>query len=193
MKENIEETKNADLSPSMVARFLAPKKTWFVQRLGDKKVFAMEEIEAWKTLTNRSNWARHDFKIVGVSDGKTYAKIINESKEKSKHILAEIEAIEQEANKYRKTEERFVFDELLEPADPKVVKVKKIISEYDGKLEKKNVEYFALTKNVIQTAFDAEFAKAKKNPKEFPSNHDIMTPGAKQSERTKILRNMGQI
>lgn len=192
-ENEIEQTKNSDLSPAMVAKFTMPKKTWFVERTGDKKIFAMEEVEAWKTLTNQSTWVRHDFRIIGVSDGKTYAKVVAESQGKAKVILGEIRAIEAEANKYRKTEERFVFEDLLEITDPKVVKVKQIISQYDKKLETKNAEYFALTKGVAKTAFEAELAKAKKNKnKEFPTNQDIFTPGAKPNERNRILRQMGQ-
>lgn len=192
-KNEVEETKMADLSPNMIAKFTAPKETWFIERYGDKKIFAMEETEAWKTLTNKSNWVRHDFSIVGVSDGKTYAKVVSEAKGKAQKIYAEIEEIEKEANKYRKTEERFVFEDLLEPTDEKVKKVRKIINDYDKKLEKKNAEYFALTKNIAKTAFEAELAKAKKNRnKRFPSNQDIFTPGAKPMERSKILRQMGQ-
>ncbi len=192
-KDEIEETKQADLSPAMIAKFTMPKKTWFIERTGDKKIFAMEEMEAWKTLTNKSTWARHDFRIVGVSDGKTYAKIVQESQGKARILQNEIREIEAEANKYRKTEEKFVFEDLLELTDPKVIKVKAIIAKYDKQLEKKNTEYFALTKNVANTAFEAELAKAKKaRVKEFPSNQDVFTPGAQANERRKILREMGQ-
>lgn len=191
-KNEVEETKNSDLSPAMIANFTKPKKTWFIERYGDGKIFAMEENEAWRTLTNKSNWARHDFRIIGVSDGTTYAKVINESKQKSQVILKEIQDIEKEANKYRKTEEKFVFEDLLEITDPKVKKVRDIINKYDKELEKKNAEYFALTRGVAQTAFEAELAKAKRSKnKEFPSNQDIHTPGAQANERRRILREMG--
>lgn len=191
--ENIDEIKNKDLSPAMVAKFTKPKKTWFIERIGDGKIMAMEEMEAWKTLTNKSNWVRHDFKIIGVSDGETYARVVREAKGKSQAILSEIQAIEVEANKYRKTEERFIFEELLDLKDEKVIKVKKIIADFDRQLEKLNNDYFALTRNVAQTAFEAELAVARTNKKVFPSNQDIHTPNSTEMERNKILREMGQL
>lgn len=191
MDEKTEELKNKDLSPVMMAQMNKPHKTWFIERTGDKFIFACEEEEAWKTLTNRSNWTRHDFKILGVSDGTTYAKIINESKGKSREIYTQIQEIEQEANKYRKTEEKFVFEDLLELTDPKVIKVKGIVNEYDIKLAKMNEDYFAMTKNVAKTAFEAEKKVAiDGGNRQFPNNHDIITPGASPSERAKIIKQM---
>lgn len=191
MDEKIEEVKNTDLSPALVAKMTQPHKTWFIERTGDHFIFACEEEEAWKTLTNRSSWARHDFKILGVSDGTTYAKIINESKEKAREIHNRILEVEKEVNKYRKTEEKFVFEDLLDITDAKVVKVKSIIAEYDLKLDKMNEEYNSMTKNVAKTAFDAELQEAiGSGNKQFPSNQDIMTPGATGQERNKIISKM---
>ena len=191
MDEKIEEVKNSDLSPAMVEKMTRPKKTWFIERTGDHFIFACEEEEAWKTLTNRSTWARHDFKIIGVSDGTTYAKIINESKGKAREIQLKISEVEKEVNKYRKTEEKFVFEDLLDITDPKVIKVREIISGYDDKLEKMNEEYSSLTKNVAKTAFEAELKVAIDGGiRQFPSNHDIITPGASDQERAKIIKQM---
>lgn len=183
--------KNRDLSPAMVEKMTKPKKTWFIQRTGDGFIFACEEEEAWKTLTNRSTWARHDFKILGVSDGTTYAKFINESKGKAREIHSKIVEVEAEVNKYRKTEEKFVFEDLLDLTDPKVLKVRSIIAEYDGRLEIMNKEYSDMTKNVAESAFKAELQAAiDGGSKQFPGNHDILTPGASEQERSKILNKM---
>ena len=183
--------KNRDLSPAMVEKMTKPKKTWFIQRTGDGFIFACEEEEAWKTLTNRSTWARHDFKILGVSDGTTYAKFINESKGKAREIHSKIVEVEAEVNKYRKTEEKFVFEDLLDLTDPKVIKVRSIIAEYDGRLEIMNKEYSDMTKNVAESAFKAELKAAiDGGSKQFPGNHDILTPGASEQERSKILNKM---
>ena len=189
--EEKEEMKNRDLSPAMVEKMTRPKKTWFIQRTGDGFIFACEEEEAWKTLTNRSTWARHDFKILGVSDGTTYARFINESKGKAREIHSKIVEVENEVNKYRKTEEKFVFEDLLDLTDPKVLKVKSIIAEYDGKLDVMNKEYSDMTKNVAQSAFDAELKAAiDGGSRQFPGNCDIMTPGASEQERAKIIKQM---
>lgn len=194
----IEETKpedlrNKDLSPTMIAKFTEPKKTWFIERTGDHFVFACEEVEAWKLLTNRSGWTRRDFKIIGVSDGTTYDKIIKEAKGKAEVILKEIKEVEAEANKYRATEQKFVFEDLLELTDEKVKKVKSIIKDYDLKLEKMNKSYFDMTRDVAITAFNAELEVAKNSGnREFPTNQDINTPGASAKERRRIVNKMGQ-
>lgn len=191
MDTKTEEIKNSDLSPAMVARMTQPKKTWFIKRTGDDFIFACEEEEAWKTLTNRSTWARHDFKILGVSDGLVYAQIINDSKSKAREIRERIMEVEKEVNKYRKTEEKFVFEDLLDVDDPKVIKIKQIIQGYDDKLDILNEEYSSMTKNVAKTAFDAELKFAiEGGNKQFPGNHDILTPGASSQERSKILSKM---
>ena len=187
--EDKEKQKEADISPIM-SQMNKPRKTWFIQR-GDGKILPMEELEAWKTLTNRSNWVRHDFKIIGVSDGTTYLKVINESKAKSESIRQEIAQLETELNKYRKTEERFVFDELLSLNDDKVVKVKAIIKEYSDKIEILDKELLTMTTDVAKTAFDAELKVAiDSGNREFPTNHDIITPNASPQERQKILANL---
>ena len=94
-------------------------------------------------------------------------------------------------NKYRKTEEKFVFEDLLDIEDPKVIKIKGIIQGYDDKLDVLNEEYSNMTKNVAKTAFEAELRVAIDfGNKQFPGNQDIMTPGASKEERSKILNKM---
>ena len=188
---DIEEQKTKDLSPILIAQMTKPHKTWFIERTEDKFIFACEETEAWKTLRNGSNWVRHDFKIIGVSDGTTYANVVNSSKGKSVELRKKIQEVEDEANKYRKTEERFVFDELLEKSDPKVLKVREIINGYDIKLNELNSEYMSLTKNIAKTAFEAELKVAiDSGNREFPKNRDIITPGANDDTRAKIMKNL---
>lgn len=191
--KEVEEIKGRDISPALIAKWSKPKKTWFIMRMGDKKIFAMEEMEAWKTLTNKSNWVRHDFKIIGVSDGETYAKVIADSKKNSAGLAREMAELETEINKYRKTEDRFVFDDLLDKDDPKVIRVKEIIKDLEEKYDVLNKKYIGMTRDVATLAFEAELAVARTNKKVFPSNQDIMTPGSNPKERRKILKNMGEL
>lgn len=178
--------KQRELSPAMVKKYTEPRKTWFIMRTGDQYLFSCEEREAWNTLYDQSNWRRHDFKIMGVSDGKTYAKIIRESKQKADILLPQIEEQQKQSERYRKTEERFIFDELLELTDEKVIKVKQIIAGFDREMERLQREYIALTREVIQTAFDAEY-KVAKGHIELPKKQNIITPGVQGDARNDVL------
>lgn len=206
MTETItEQFKQQDLSPAAIARATKPKKTWFVKR-GDGMIFACEEGEAWALMENRSNWMRRDFRLIGVSDGTTYAKIVKESAGKSATILQEIKLLEKDMDRYRKTEEKMVFEDLIDPegTDPlyagdraKIKRVREIINDLDVKIEKLNDDYKNVTKSVNQTAFDAELAQARANTKatgriEYPSNQNIITPGASPRERKRVMKAMAQ-
>ncbi len=202
---DIDELKAQDISSGMIARETAPKKTWFIER-GDGLIFACQETEAWGLFENRTNWMRRDFKILGVSDGTTHARVIRESAGNSKQIMEDIKRLETDLARYRKTEERMVFDDLIDPegTDPaqevdraKIKRVRTIIAEYDEKLLKLNEDYKNITKNIVQTAFDAELAVARANQKargrvEYPTNQNIITPGASPKQRRKVLKAMAQ-
>ncbi len=173
-------------------------KTWFIERIGDGYIFACEETEAGEIIYNRTNWTRRDYKIIGVSDGTVYKKTLAESKAKSAQILGEIEALEKELTMYRKTEERMVFSDLVDPndTDPKTLpareklqKLRAIIKGYTDKIEAKNTEYTRVTKTILTTAFDAELAVARGHI-ERPRNMNIITPGATPEERQKIISKM---
>lgn len=203
--QTIDELKQQDLSSASIARETAPKKTWFIKR-GDGMIFACQEAEAWGLFENRTNWMRRDFKMLGCSDGTTYAKIIRESTGKSAALLEEINRLESEMARYRKTEEKMVFEDLIDPngTDPesaadraKIKRVREIISGYEEKLVQLNDDYRNITRNINQQAFDAELAIARANTKtrgrvEYPTNANIVTPGASPKERRKILRAMSQ-
>lgn len=198
MSDNVVDTtfKDADLSPALVKRETAPRKTWFFERTGDSYVFACHEAEAWEIMSNRTNWMRRDFKMIGVSDGKTYAKIINESGAKARVLKSELDILKREQTRYMKAEENLMFDDLVKPEDDtpegaKLRKVKEIIADYDARIDVQEDQYKKATSDVQKEAFNAELEVARGHL-ERPSNQNIMTPGASPTERAKIITAMGQ-
>lgn len=195
---NEEEQKQADLAEASRVGQTKINKTWFIERTGDGKIFACEEKEASEIMYNRTNWMRRDFKIIGVSNGETYQKVIAESKGKSEGVFTEIQTLELELKRYRSLEEKMIFEDLVDPNDEdpktlpqreKLAKLREIIAGYLKKIEGKNDEYRKLTKGINEVAFQAELEVARGHI-ERPGNMNIMTPGATGEERQKIIKSM---
>lgn len=190
-----EEQKNADLAEAKATKI---GKTWFIKRLGDGYVFACEENEASEIMYNRGNWMRRDFKIIGVSDGKRFQEVIAESGSKANAVLAEVQELEVGLQRYRQTEERMIYTDLIDPNDTsestkegrdRLQKLRDIINGYLEKIEAKNEEYKALTTGIRKLAFEEEL-KIALGHIERPRNKNIITPGATPTERRKIVGKM---
>lgn len=166
----------------------SPSKTWFFER-GDGKIFATSEEEANEILRNRTNWMRRDFKMVGVSDGKTYDRIIKENKINSIKVREEIEKITVSLNKYLATYDRMKFEQLLPDTHEQIIKVKALIKEVETTIAEKEAEFTKITKNSATTAFEEELKLARGHI-EYPENKNIITPGVTGDARKKILNNM---
>lgn len=164
-----------------------PHKTWFIET-GDGMVFAARETEAWSLLKNRTNWMRQDFKIIGVSDGLTYHKVLREGRKAIPILQKEIDQIQKDLTSYSDTEHRLKFVDLIDENDERFTKVKKLKKELVDKLTVKLKEMNEITVNLDKKAFDAELAVARGHI-EMPSNQDIITPGGRRDE---ILKNMAQ-
>lgn len=160
-------------------------KTWFLER-GDGKIFACEEREAWNTLFNRSNWQRSDFKIIGVSDGKTYVEAIRNASNDRVKTDALIAQKSTELTRYLNTLDKFKFEELLEDKDEKVVRVKGIIEGIKKEIEELNKQFSKGYQSVVDRAFKEELEKARGHI-EYPSNQSVSTP---HGSRDVILRNL---
>ncbi len=195
----IEQVKALDLSPAMKARESTPKKTWFFER-GDGKLIICEEREAWDIVNNRSEWKRHDFKLVGVSDGTTFQRIVKESIANAQRLEPEINKLEAELTRYEKAEDKLVVEEAVDmegdPSDTvneanklKVLRLKKIIARLEEQLNAKQKEYREVVSDVVKRATDAEFAVAKGHI-EWPTDMHIITPDADPRQRQKILKLM---
>jgi hypothetical protein len=164
-----------------------PRKTWFIERTGDGFIFATDELDAWNLLTDKSRWRRHDFKIVGVSTGDTYFKILREGKQEAVDLTQEREKLSSDLAKYTATEDRLRFTELKDDTDDSVIKVTKIINDLKQKLADVDTQLNNFTQLLTKRAFDTELELARGHI-EFPSNHDIITPV--KADRDKILSNL---
>lgn len=203
-----EEVRSQDLSPEMMARATAPKKTWFFKRLGDGKVFACEEREAWQIVYNRSTWKRRDFQLLGTSDGTTYHRITKESMVEAHQLAPEIDKKKAELQRYMDAEEKLVVDEAVDmegdPADvvnegnkQKVLRLRTIMDRLHGELDKMEARYREVTATVVKRATDAEMEVAIANQKarvaqgldvDWPDESlNIQTPAGSHKPRNKIL------
>lgn len=203
-----EEMRSADLSPQMIARLKAPKKTWFFERMGDGYVFPCEAREAWDICYNRSTWKRRDFRLLGTSDGKTYNKIVNESMDRANVLEPTIAKKKEELSKYMRAEEKLIMDEAVDmEGDPedtvneqnkaKVMRLRGIIDRLHSELDKLEEEYRSVVSDVVKRATDAELEVAKKNQAkrvkqglelDWPDEDmNIQTPDAEGKKRKKIL------
>lgn len=206
---SIDDLKGRDLTSAVVARAKAAKRTWFVERTGEPKmgeIIAVEEKEAWDMLYNTSQWKRRDFRFIGCSDGKTYKKMVEESMGTAAKLLPEIDAANTEIEKYRNVEAKLMIDEIVDmdgdPSDVKneenknkVIRLRKIITKLEDKLEKLQSEYNNHTANVVRRATAAELEVARANwaeKKVWPGNVNIHTPHVNPQERMRILGAMGQ-
>ncbi len=163
-------------------------KTWFIKR-GDGFIFACEEAEAWGLFHNRSEWMRQDFKIIGVSDGKTYVKMLSQAGSIKVKLQQKVNELSRDLTRYLKTYDKFKYEDLLPDSDPKVKKLKKITDDLNRELDVANKELADSQRIIIQKAFDAELKKAKGHI-EYPSNHDIFAPAG---NKQKILKSLGQL
>jgi archaellum component FlaC len=165
-----------------------PQKTWFIERVADSYIFASGEREAHAILHRADS--RGKFKVVGVSDGTTYYKMVRGAKDRLPEIKGEVTQLKSDLNRYNKTYERMKFDDLLEATDPKFKKVKEEISRVKKEIKTREGKLKDFSRSNVQDAFNAELAIAKENGVEMPTSQDVITPDAK--DRDRILRQMGQ-
>lgn len=163
-----------------------PTKTWFIKRIGDGKIFATDELDAWNLLTDKSKWRRHDFEIVGVSNGQTYFKIIRNGGVEMSELLEEKNKLVSDIQKYTQVEDRMRFTELRDDTDEAMIKVNKILTDLKGKLKEVDSKIQNFNQDLHNRAFEAELEIAR-NHIEFPSNQDIIAPVEKDKSKIKEL------
>lgn len=212
LDEERQQVMSQDLTPAMMQKASAPKKTWFFKRLGDGKIIATEEREAWQICYNRSTWKRRDFQLIGTSDGTTFHRIVKQSIVDAQKLEPEINKKKAELEKFMKREEDLILDEVVDmegdPSDEenernkqKVLRLRKIIDDLNESLDEMEERYRTLVADVVQTATDAEMEVAIKNQADriaqgldvdWPDqNLNIQTPEAKNNGRQKILGLIG--
>jgi hypothetical protein len=179
-----EETEKA----AALAHAPQPVETWFIER-GDGYIFACDEAEAWGLFNNRSNWMRRDFKIIGVSDGKTYFDHIKRNRNRASELAQTVAELKQTLQKYLATEDRFRFELLLDESDERVKKAADLRQKVQDEIMAKEQELANINTIVIKEAFNLELNKARGNIR-MPSNHDVITPNA--TDRSKVLNALGK-
>lgn len=195
-----EDFKSNDLSPAQVAQATTPKKTWFFER-SDGMIFPAEEKEAWDIINNRSEWKRRDFKLLGVSDGRTYQKITKQSLVSASRLNLEIEELTVNIKNYEKAAERLLVEEAIDVTDEedaenmanlkKLKRLKNITAKMKKEHATKLEKYKTMVRDIVKNATEAELKVARGNI-EMPSAVNIITPNVSGSERTRILNVMGK-
>lgn len=184
--------KSKDLTPQMAQEAAMPKKTWFFKRQTGE-ILAVEEKAAHQLLRNpqrvltERGFRTLDYDLIGVSDGKTYAKVVQEEKSRLSGVKQQINSKKNDFRRYVKMLERFKFEEFLEDTDPKVQRARVIIDKEQVELDKLEEEYRNGFKTISDTAFNAELEVARGNIEE-PTNFSVITPVSR--DRAKILKQL---
>lgn len=176
--------------------------------MGDGMIFAAEEKEAWDICYNKSNWKRHDFKLLGTSDGTTYHRIVKESIGRAKELEPQIAAKKDELSKYMRAEEKLIMDEAVDmegsPEDKvnesnkqKVLRLRGIMERLHGELDTLEDEFKNISSDIVKRATAAELEVARKNQQarvdakqdlDWPDpDANIITPDTNDKGRRKIL------
>lgn len=173
--------KRVDKMEKENVQLMKPQNTWFF-RDSDGRTFATNEKEAWELVSSTSKWRRQDIKMIGMSDGTTYYKTVKQAGPRKAELKDQIVELKKVRDKYIKTHDRFLFEDLLEDDDTKVLRAKKLIADTEAKLEPIEDELESIMKNLVKTATDAELKAAEGNMV-MPRNQDVIvanTPDAKR-------------
>lgn len=201
--DDIDQVRDSDMRLDAVASKVhrtASKKTWFFERGRpgdpDYMIFPAGEIEAWNIMYNKSEWMRHDFRMLGVSDGTTYARIISESMAEAARLKPEIDKKRTELERYTLAKETLIMNEAIDMEDledevnaaniEKVKRFDRIIERVTNELETMEKEFRTKTSDVVKTATAAELEVARGHF-ERPGKINIITPEAQGAAREKIL------
>jgi hypothetical protein len=167
-------------------------------------VFPCEENEAWDIVNNRSEWKRHDFILLGTSDGTTFNRMIKENRQKVDALSPVVDSLEAEVAQFVRMREKLMLDEIVDMDDltdpvnaanvAKIKRLDEILRKKRVELLEKKTEYKRLAGDMVKIAIDAERLVAEANLKakgaEWPGPINIITPSASAQERERILRNM---
>jgi hypothetical protein len=148
---------------------MKPQPTWFFEG-ADGKPFAVNEKEAWDLLTNKSQWRRHDLKMLGASDGQTYHETIKGAGGRTKELQKQIADKKSSLDRYIKGHDKLMFEDFLDEDDPKVQRAKEVIAKVEAEIDPLEKELKDIKGNLVQKAFNAELEKARgnmQNPRDF--------------------------
>lgn len=166
-------------------------KTWFLEK-EDGEIFPVNEKGAWNILygQNRNNLYSRRYKIIGVSDGKTYVEMMKSGQAKKVETQAEVDSLSNSLQRYLNSLDRLKFDDFREDDDERVIRANKIIAETEAKLADAKERLANIDRTIVQDAYNAELEIARGHI-EKPENQDIITPNASPEARRKIVSQLG--
>jgi len=148
---------------------MPPQKTWFFTD-STGRIFPTNEEEAFRLLTNTNRWRRQDIRMVGMSDGTTYHRVIADSKGSARELAEKIAEKKAVLQKYIDGHDKLLFEQFVDKEDPRIKRAQEIIKEVEDELEPMEKELKALTTGIVQKAIDAELEVARGNlvnPRDF--------------------------
>lgn len=166
--------RGSDMSPSAMEKAMQPKKTWFFERMGDGKVFACEQKEAWQICFNKSSWKRRDFRLIGTSNGQKFKEIVNSSIKEAQRLSPAIEKLKANLARYMEREEKFILEDVVDmKGDPedtenelnkkKVLRLRKIMDDIHSELDALEEEFKEKVGQVLLRATAEEQKVAEAN------------------------------
>ena len=169
-------------------------KLFFIQRLGDGKIFSRDEVSAYHIL-NGGNWQRRDFKLLGTCDailygegehkslcGTEYIRIIEEARGQMQEEKNKIEQLKNEREKYFSALEKLLYEDMLSKDDERIKRGNAIIDKYNEDIEKLQNEFDKKFGNIHERAFEVQLEKAKLTI-EPPDKRNVLITAPNASEK----------
>lgn len=156
-------------------KILPPKKTWFFEG-SNGQIIPAEEKEADSILNVNSGWRRQDLKLIGVSDGTTFTKVVQESKLQIAEKERQLKEKKASLNRYIQGHDKLLFEDFLEEDDPKILRAKAKIEELQTEIEPLEIAFKTFKDTVLKRAEEAELEAARGNI-EMPRSFKVIRRG----------------
>ena len=173
------------------------EKTWFMER-ENGEIIAVGEVEAY-SLTHPTQPNAKRFKIVGTSDGKTYASMLKSAGIEKQTLQNQIRAKSTEITRFLNASDTLTMDIKVAEKTPnfdqiiltemknKLTGIQGVIVDLQTEIDKLNEGLANIQKLVVDKAFNAELEIARQHI-EQPRKNDVYTPGGNSDEVRRFLR-----
>lgn len=168
-------------------------KVYFVERTNDGKIFTMNEKEVQRRFYENTSIYRWNFKILGVSDGKTMEKYMKENKKDVRELENKKDTLEDRLDRYVEKEDELLFEEMVEDDDPRLQRLQKRKEQTKAKIRDLIKKINDESGEVWKEAFEAEKQVAIENGPSLPEppSEIIHSKRSSESDRKKIERALG--
>jgi predicted nuclease with TOPRIM domain len=177
-----EEAINLEKSAALADRGFKVAPRWFIQSRKTGEIFWLREKQAWNQLRPSKGNV-----LIGMSDGRTYDKIVKEAKAELAEKKVRLQEIKDEINKFIAAYDNLRYNEGAAKNDPRLANIMKEKSLLEEEQDKVKASIEGSQHEVKIRAREAEMEVARENPV-MPTNQDVMTP---QGSRGKIMQHMG--